>query len=99
MTANEQNIAVFESRIRQLILSFQQLKKENQELSLQVAEGKKELDMLRVKLDQKQSDYDSLKMAKMLEITDGDLSGAKTRISKLIRDVNKCIAILSDEHQ
>ncbi len=98
MTANEQNIAAFESRVRQLILRFQQLKKENHELSLQVAAGKKALDVLRVQLDQKQSDYDSLKMAKMLEITDGDLSGAKARISKLIRDVNKCIAILSDEH-
>ncbi len=99
MTANEQNIAVFESRIRQMILNFQQLKKENQELSLQVAQGKKALDALQLKLDQKQSDYESLMMAKMIEITDGDLAGAKSRLSKLIRDVNKCIAILSDEHQ
>ena len=43
--------------------------------------------------------YQSLKMAKMMEITDGDLTGAKDRLSKLIRDVNKCIAILSDENQ
>ncbi len=99
MTANERNIAVFEARIRQMILSFQQLKKENQELSLQVAQRDKDIEALRVKLDQKQSDYESLKMAKMIEITDGDLTGAKTRLSKLIRDVNKCIAILSDEHQ
>jgi hypothetical protein len=36
-------------------------------------------------------------MAKMMEISDGDLQGAKDRLAKLIRDVNKCIAILSDE--
>jgi hypothetical protein len=36
-------------------------------------------------------------MAKMIEITNGDLNGAKDRLAKLIRDVNKCIAILSDE--
>ena len=36
-------------------------------------------------------------MAKMLEITNGDLQGAKDRVARLIRDVNKCIAILSDE--
>ena len=32
-------------------------------------------------------------------VGDGDLAGAKDRLSKLIRDVNKCIAILSDENQ
>jgi hypothetical protein len=34
----------------------------------------------------------------MMEITDGDLDGAKDRVAKLIRDVNKCIAVLSDEN-
>jgi hypothetical protein len=36
-------------------------------------------------------------MARMLEITDGDLEGAKKRIAKLIRDVNKCITLLSEK--
>jgi hypothetical protein len=36
-------------------------------------------------------------MAKMIEITDGDLEDAKARVAKMIRDVNKCIALLSDE--
>ena len=52
---------------------------------------------LQQKLEQKQYDYDTLKMAKMMEITDGNLQDAKDRLSRLIRDVNKCIAILSDE--
>ena len=39
----------------------------------------------------------SLKMAKMLEITDGDLESARARVAKMIREVNKCIAILSEE--
>jgi hypothetical protein len=34
-----------------------------------------------------------------MEITDGDLDGAKDRVAKLIRDVNKCIAVLSDENE
>jgi len=61
--------------------------------------NEEDMKQLRQKLDQQQSDYNSLKMAKMIEITDGDLEGAKERLSKLIRDVNKCIAILSDENQ
>ena len=99
MTANEKALTAFETRIRQMILRFQELKKENKNLYDMVEKHEQDLKQLRQKLDQQQSDYNSLKMAKMIEITDGDLSGAKDRLSKLIRDVNKCIAILSDENQ
>jgi chromosome segregation ATPase len=99
MTANEKTLATFETRLRQMLLRFQELKKENGELSQLLESNKKTVAQLQEQLNQKQSDYDSLKMAKMIEITDGDLSGARERLSKLIRDVNKCIAILSDENQ
>jgi predicted nucleic acid-binding Zn-ribbon protein len=99
MTANEKTLATFETRLRQMILRFQQLKKENEDLYGMVEKSEQELAQLREKLEQQQNDYQSLKMAKMMEITDGDLTGAKDRLSKLIRDVNKCIAILSDENQ
>jgi predicted RNase H-like nuclease (RuvC/YqgF family) len=99
MTPNEKTIATFETRIRQMILRFQELKKENADLYAMIEKNEQNIKQLQAKLEQGQRDYDSLKMAKMIEITDGDLDGAKERLSKLIRDVNKCIAILSDEEQ
>ncbi len=96
MNSNEKVLKDFETRVRQMLLRFQQLKKENQDLCNLLEQNKRELQELRDKLDQKGRDYDSLKMAKMIEISDGDLEGAKNRLSRLIRDVNKCIAILSD---
>jgi TolA-binding protein len=99
MTANEKALATFETRIRQMILRFQELKKENKSLYEMLQKNEQDMNQLRQQLEQQQSDYNSLKMAKMIEITDGDLTGAKDRLSKLIRDVNKCIAILSDENQ
>lgn len=83
--------------MRQLILRFQELKRENRELRALIEKNELDIKRLNGKLDQAASDYNSLKMAKMMEITDGDLQGAKDRVSKLIRDVNKCIAILSNE--
>ena len=82
-----------------MILRFQDLKKENEDLYGMVDKQEQENKKLQARLEQMQNDYDSLKMAKMIEITDGDLAGAKERLSKLIRDVNKCIAILSDEKE
>ena len=99
MTANEKTLATFETRVRQLILSFQELKKENQNMQAMLEKNEQTVNELRQQMKQKQDDYDSLKMAKMIEITDGNLSDAKERLSRLIRDVNKCIAILSYENQ
>ena len=97
MTQNEKTVTAFESRVRQLILRFQELKKENRELRALIEKDELDIKRMQEKLDQAANDYNSLKMAKMMEITDGDLQGAKDRVSKLIRDVNKCIAILSNE--
>ena len=97
MNPNEKAISTFETRVRQMILRFQELKKENQELYSIVEKNEKAIKDLQDKLTQADNDYHSLKMAKMMEITDGDLESAKARIAKMIRDVNKCIAILSDE--
>ena len=99
MTANEKTLATFETRLRQLLLRFQELKKENGEFRVTLEANQKTVKELQEKVNQKQTDYETLKMAKMIEITDGNLDGAKERLSKLIRDVNKCISILSDENQ
>lgn len=97
MTAQEKTIATFETRVRQLLLRFQELKKENEELYAMLEKNEQDVKDLQARLQQQERDYQSLKMARMLEITDGDLDGAKARLTRLIRDVNKCIAVLSDE--
>lgn len=97
MNPNEQSLANFQTRVRQMILRFQELKKEGDELRAVIAKNEQDMKQLQAKLAQADEDYNALKMAKMMEITDGDLESAKARVAKLIRDVNKCIAILSDE--
>lgn len=97
MTSNEQTLATFQTRVRQMILRFRQLKEENDELYALLDKSENDIKTLHEKLEQQVKDYNSLKMAKMIEITDGDLDAARTRLSKLIRDVNKCITILTDQ--
>ena len=97
MSSNQETILAFETRVRQMILHFKQLKKENSELRAQIEKGKQDISDLQAKLTQADNDYNSLKMAKMMQITDGDLEGAKARVTKMIKTVNQCIAILSDE--
>ena len=97
MTANEKMIKTFETRLRQLILRFQELKKEKADLYAMMEETEQRIKELEEQLAQMQKDYESLKMARMITIIDKDLDGAKERVARMIRDVNKCIAVLSDE--
>ena len=97
MNPNEKILADFETRVRQMILQFQELKKENARLEDMLKEQAQEIDGLKARITQADNDYNSLKMARMLEITDGNLEEAKERLAKMIRQVNKCIAILSNE--
>lgn len=97
MNPSEKILADFETRVRQMILQFQKLKKENARLEDMLKEQAQEIDGLKARITQADNDYNSLKMARMLEITDGNLEEAKERLAKMIRQVNKCIAILSNE--
>ena len=97
MGSDNQTLTTFETRVRQMILRFQELKKENEDLQALVAKNEQDIKDLQAKLAQTDNDYQALKTAKMIEITDGDLEQAKARLAKLIRDVNKSIAILSND--
>ena len=97
MNPSEKTLADFETRVRQMILQFQELKKENGRLQTLIGEQATEIEELKARVTQADNDYNALKMARMLEISDGNLEEAKERLSRMIRQVNKCIAILSDE--
>ncbi len=97
MSANEKTINTFATRVRQMILKFEDIKHENAELYAMVDERDAKIKELQEKLTQAKHDYDSLKMAKMMTISDSDMETTQKRIAKLIRDVNKCITLLSDK--
>ena len=80
-----------------MILQYEEVKKENTDLCELVGKRDKEIEKLEAQLKQARNDYNSLKMAKMIEISDGDMENAQKRISKLIRDVNKCITLISEK--
>ncbi|MBR3388917.1 MAG: hypothetical protein IKI48_03975 [Prevotella sp.] len=94
---NENTLTLFTTRVRQMILQYKEVKAENRSLQVKLDERDEEIKLLKGQIDQLRSDYDMLKMAKMVEITDGDMESAKARLAKLIRDVNKCITLLSEK--
>lgn len=96
MTAEEEKLMrILEARITQLILDFKDLESKNAMLAERLQKTEAELTELRVEQEELKAAYESLKIAKMIEISDTDMKNAKSRLSKLVREVNKCIALLN----
>ena len=81
MNESNDKLKLFTTRMRQLILQYKAVKKENEELYAMVDAREKDIEQLRQQLQQAQDDYHSLKMAKMIEVSDGDIEASKKRIA------------------
>lgn len=99
MEAESKTINQFATRVRQMILQYQSVTKQNEDLCRQVAEQQERIAKLEVQLQQQRNDYESLKLARMVEITDGDMLSAQKRLAKLIRDVDKCITLVNEKQE
>ncbi len=99
MNSKEQTLATFQARVRQMILRFRQLEKENNELYGMLDKQEKDIEELKRRLEDKNHEYDSLKAARMIGISCGDIASTKERLARLIRDVNKCITVLTEQKE
>ena len=91
----EQALHRFETRVRQLILSYRELQAENQQLKKAVSDGKAAMEELRRENKALQADYNNLKLARMIAVNSEDQQAANNRLAKILREVDKCIALLN----
>lgn len=52
---------------------------------------------LKKQLEEAERKYDALMTAKMLSIADTDIENTRKKVNKLIRTVNQCITLLSEQ--
>lgn len=97
MNSEESSIKKFETRVRQLILAYSDLKAEYSSLHEKLVAQNEVISQLKQQLVEANSKYDALKIARMLEISNSDMDGAKQRLTELIREVNKCINLLKEK--
>ena len=87
---------VFENRVHQLIYICDCLKEENNGLRFRI----EELEQVQGELEEAnkimKAKYDNLKMARIISVRQDDLKSAKGRLSKLVKEVDKCIALLNE---
>lgn len=90
-------IKKLETRVRQLILQDKKLQQECHDLEQMVMEGMAREEALKEQIKTLEQQYANLKTARMLELSDTDTRQARSMLAKLVRDVDKCIALLKAE--
>lgn len=93
---NEQEIALrnFEARVRQLMMAYQDERRKNADLQAQLEACQQQLAGAELTIDGLKKDYDTLKTARMIEVSGDDVKESRAKIARLIREVDKCIALL-----
>ncbi len=94
--AQKKTLTEFEARVRQLMFMYETLKLENAGLKLQISEKNDQIHLATEEIKLLKAKYDNLKMARIIAVRQDDFKGAKQRLSKLVREVEKCIALLNE---
>lgn len=91
----EQNLQVLQTRVRQLILAYKEQQRQNGRLEKELRLCKEQLQQAEESRQQAVAQYDNLKAAKILEVSDEDVKATRARLAKLIKLVDKSIARLN----
>ena len=96
MTDLEQSLLMnFKVKVKQIIAQHEALKQEKQLLHERIGDLEKIIDQLQQKNQFLEQKYENLKLAKVLAVADSDNKDAKNRIQKIVREIDKCIALLN----
>lgn len=96
MTDEDKNrLDVLEARIRQLMFQHDELKQKNRALTLALDEKNLKLQELHQGYKDLEATYTNLKQARIISIHDSDVNDTKQRLSKLVREIDKCLALLN----
>jgi hypothetical protein len=86
----------FETRVRQLMLLCDSLRHDKAQLEKDLETKEIALKEAKENIQDLVTKYDNLKLAKMISYGETDVKGAQQRLSKLVREVDKCIALINE---
>lgn len=92
---DEKLLAELEIRMRQLMYLCDSLKEENNLLRQELILKSTETENLFLQLEKLKTKYDNLRFVKSFSSGDNEgIQAAKLKLSQLVQDVDKCIALL-----
>ncbi len=83
-----------QTKVRQLIQQYQKLQQRNATLKQNLEQCEAKKTELENKVRELSAQYADLKIAKAMELSEGDTRAAHRRFANLVRQVDECIALL-----
>ncbi len=95
MTDEEKKLlSTFETQLRHLIYLHKELKEEKASLEKQLQDEKLRNEKIQAQYDELNKRYTHMKTAAAISLRGSDVRETKLRVSKLVREVDKCITLL-----
>ena len=95
MSEVSKKLASITGKLERVDQRLDKLKLENEQLERKNTELQRLLDDEKRNSETKQNEYNRLKLAKTLVSTTGDKAEMKFRVNELVREIDKCIALLN----
>ncbi len=96
MEVEQKDIVVtLKDKLKKVLSLYNDLKEENTELKSQTEEHKTIIKNKEAELEFLKNKYNKLKLAKSLLASSGDSHDAKIKINGIVREIDKCIALLN----
>ena len=89
-------IGSFEGKLRHFMFLYDELKQENADLKHLLIQKDKEIQSLELSRKELEAQYTDLKMARTISLYDKDIKDTKQRLSSLVREIDRCIALLNE---
>lgn len=89
-------LAVFEARVRQLMFLCDTQKQEIAGLKDVLIRKEAELQQAAQQFEELNAKYNNLMVARIISVKEGEVKGARQRLLKLVREVDRCIALLNE---
>ncbi len=95
MTGKDRTLmTAFEEKLHRLVYEYKRMQETNRELSRVLEEKENTLKELQLRCSALESSYNNLKQAKVISLTAEGVDETKERISKLVREIDRCIESL-----
>jgi len=82
-------------RIRKVVELYQKERTENEQLKKKSIELEERLKLDDNRLNDLEEKYDKLKISKALIASSNDVHDAKLKVNRMVREIDKCIALLN----
>ena len=89
-------LAVFEVRVRDLMELCDKQKQRISELEGFLVQKEEDLQQAIKTIEELNTKCDNMLTARVVSVNEGEMKSARMRLSKLVREVDKCIALLNE---